>query len=364
MAVYSGEVGLQFTTHIANHYTVPQWIELAELAHKNNFDQVWVNDNLGYRNVFVILTAIASRVPIKLGTAILVPYFRNPIDAADAFAALSELVDGREISIGIARGDYAQAGNQINLVKPISFVKETVHCMKRLFDGETVCYRDYPVLSSFYQLKKDSSIHLRFSPKAPIRFYSGGNGPKIMRIAGQLMDGVLIGGFFIPLVRSGKLRQLLEAAELGRNESNRQTSLRKVCEINISVSNDYERARIFPRRYIAHMLLVLDALGFSDAEFLALNIEPEAVKNIKAAFTAGGTIEDVAPMITDQMVDAGFIAGRPRDCIEKLEEMCSYAQEYGFDQICLAKLGPDYKQAITILAEEILPSIVQRRDVR
>src|SRR5262249_53435152 len=101
MAVYSGELGLQFTTHIANHYTVPQWIELAEQARRNNFDQVWINDNLGYR------------------------YFRNPVDAADAFAALSELVDGREISVGIARGDYAQAGNQINLVKPISMVKET-----------------------------------------------------------------------------------------------------------------------------------------------------------------------------------------------------------------------------------------------
>jgi alkanesulfonate monooxygenase SsuD/methylene tetrahydromethanopterin reductase-like flavin-dependent oxidoreductase (luciferase family) len=246
MTIFTGEVGLQFTTHIANHYTVPQWIELAQLAHNNNFDQVWVNDNLGYRNVFVILTAIASRVPIKLGTAILVPYFRNPVDAADAFAALSELVDGREISVGIARGDYAQAGNQINLAKPISFVKETVQCMKRLFEGETVEYRDYPVLSSFYQLKKNSSIHLRFSPKAPIRFYSGGNGPKIMRIAGQLMDGVLIGGFFIPLVRSGKLRELLAAAEVGRTEFNRQTSLRKVCEINISVSDDMNERGFSP----------------------------------------------------------------------------------------------------------------------
>src|SRR5918994_4424324 len=120
MAYYAGEVGLQFTTHIANHYTVPMWVHLAELAQKHKFDQVWVNDNLGYRNVFVILTAIASRGQIKLGTAILVPYFRHPVDTADAFAALSELVDGREISVGIARGDYAQAGNQINLVKPIS----------------------------------------------------------------------------------------------------------------------------------------------------------------------------------------------------------------------------------------------------
>jgi hypothetical protein len=108
------------------------------------------------------------------------------------------------------------------------------------------------------------------------------------------------------------------------------------------------------------MLLVLEALGFSDADFRALEIEPEAVRQIKAAFTAGGTIEDVAPIITDAMVDAGFIAGRPRDCIEKLEEMCSDARDYGFDQICLAKLGPDYPQAISILSEEILPSIVQR----
>ena len=360
MALYSGEVGLQFTTHIANHYTVPQWIQLAELAHKFNFDQLWLNDNLGYRNLFVILTAIATRVPIKLGTAILVPYFRNPVDIADAFAALSELVDGREISVGIARGDYAQAGNQINLVKPINMVKETVHCVKRLLEGKTIYYKDYPVLSSFYHLRENSNMYLRFSPKAPILFYSGGNGPKIMRIAGELMDGVLIGGFFIPLVRSGKLQQLLEAAELGKSESKRQTNLRKVCEINISVCNDYARARNFPKRYIAHMLLVLDALGFSDAEFRALSIDPEAVKKIKAAFSAGGTIEDVAPMITDAMVDAGFIAGRPRDCIEKLEAMCSYAQAYGFDQICLAKLGPDYEEAITLLAQDILPSILQR----
>src|SRR5918992_4056865 len=176
MALYTGAVGLQFTTHIANDYTVPQWVELAELAYKHNFHQVWVNDNLGYRNVFVILTAIASRVPIKVGTAILVPYFRNPIDTADAFAALSELVDGREISVGIARGDYAQAGNQINLLKPISFVKETVDCITRLLQGETIYYKDYPALLSFYQLKERSSMHLRFAPKAPILFYSGGNG--------------------------------------------------------------------------------------------------------------------------------------------------------------------------------------------
>ena len=115
MAIFRGEVGLQFTTHLAKHYAIPQWIELAAHAQRNGFDQVWFNDNLGHRNIFVLLTAIAAKVPIKLGTAILVPYFRNPVDIADAFASLSELMDGREISVGIARGDYAQAGNQVHL---------------------------------------------------------------------------------------------------------------------------------------------------------------------------------------------------------------------------------------------------------
>jgi len=360
MAVYRGEVGLQFTTHLANRYSIPQWVELAEFAHRNRFSQLWINDNLGHRNIFVILTAIAAKVPIKLGTAILVPYFRNPIDTADAFASLSELTIGREISVGIARGDYAQAGNQIQMVKPIAMVKETVECMKALLQGDMVKYSDYPVLSEFFKLRPGAAVRLGFESKSPILFYSGGNGPRIMEIAGRVMDGVLLGGFFIPLVRSGRLAGLLEKTEHGRKNAGRRTPLRKVCEINISVSNDYDKARNFPKRYIAHMLVVLEAMGFSDEEFNALGIDRKTVIEIKEAFEAGGTIEQVSSLISDAMVDIGFIAGTPRDCIKPLEEMCAYAQQFGFDQICLAKLGPDYEEAITVLSRDLLPSIVQR----
>jgi 5,10-methylenetetrahydromethanopterin reductase len=358
MAVFHGDVGLQFTTHLAKRYSVPQWVELADFAHKHGFAQLWVNDNLGHRNIFVILSAIASKVPIKLGTAIFVPYFRNPIDAADAFASLSELMGGREISVGIARGDYAQAGNQIHMVKPIAMVKETVECLKNLLQGEMIRYGEYPALSAYFNLRPESRIQLGFRPQSPIQFYCGGNGPKIMEIAGRVMDGVLIGGFFIPLVRSGKLAGLLEKAERGRMAAGRQNRLRKVCEINISVSNDYEKARSFPKRYIAHMLVVLEAMGFSDNEFAALGVERETVLRIKRAFEAGGTIEDVAPLVSEKMVDAGFIAGTPRDCAAALEEMCARAQEFGFDQICLAKLGPDYEEAIAMLSRDLLPAIV------
>ena len=357
MSIFNGEIGLQFTTHLASSYSVRDWVELARLAQKSHFDQVWVNDNLGHRNIFVLLTAIASKIPIKLGTAILVPYFRNPVDTADALASLSELMDGREISVGIARGDYAQAGHQVRMEKPLAIVRETVEMLKLLFEGRSAHYSEFPALSAFYNLQQAAKIRLGFSPKSPILFYSGGNGPKIMEIAGRVMDGVLIGGFFISLVRAGKLAAVLEKAERGRLERQPNRKLRKVCEINISVSHDYEKAREFPKRYITHMLMVLDAMGFTADEFSSLGVNPGAVRNIKQMFEEGKTIEEAASLVTDGMVDAGFIAGKPKDCIEKVEEMCTHAANYGFDQVCFAKLGPDYNEAIEILGNELLPGI-------
>lgn len=171
------------------------------------------------------------------------------------------------------------------------------------------------------------------------------------------MDGVLIGGFFISLVRTGRLAGVLEKAERGKLASQPNKKLRKVCEINISVSNDYEKARLFPKRYITHMLMVLDAMGFTAEEFSKLGVEPGAVRDIKQMFEQGKSIEEAASLVTDGMVDAGFIAGKPKDCIEKIEEMCDQAANYGFDQVCFAKLGPDYNESIEILGKDLLPSI-------
>ena len=69
------------------HYSVPQWVELTEVRRTERVARL-INDNIGHRNIFVLLTAIAVKVPIKLLSAILVPYFKNPFDTADAFALI------------------------------------------------------------------------------------------------------------------------------------------------------------------------------------------------------------------------------------------------------------------------------------
>src|SRR5690606_22128862 len=100
-------------------------------------------------------------------------------------------------------------------------------------------------------------------PQSPVRFFSGGNGPKIMAAAGRLMDGVLISGMYIPFVRSGRLQRVLAPAEQAASQQQPPRAVRKVCELNVALAPDPEQALDFARHYAAHATLILDRMGFT-----------------------------------------------------------------------------------------------------
>lgn len=354
MAGFQGELGLQFTIHIAHHYTVPELVELADLAHQTGFQQVWVNDNLLHRNVFVVLAAMAAKVPIKLGTAIMVPYFRNPVDVADSIAAITELTDGREFSIGIARGADAIAGKQVDPQKPLTTVRDTVIVLKALLAGEEVCFRDYPHLASYFHLNPDWPFKLGFAAKSPVKFYSGGNGPRILNIAGKIMDGVLIGGNYIPQVLTNRLDALMVPARAAAAQSQPNKKMYDTCELNVSVSRDRDRALQFAKPYVSHMLLTLKAMGFSDDEFQSIGVEPKLIKTMQETFGGSATVQEAAALIPDSAVKSCFVAGTPEECRDQVAELMEHARRLDLSQVSFAKLGPDYAEAITLLREEVL----------
>lgn len=355
MQTFQGDLGLQFTIHIAHHYTVPELVELAELAHQNGFEQVWVNDNLLHRNVFVVLAAMAAKVPIKLGTAIMVPYFRNPVDVADSIAAITELTEGREFSIGIARGAEAIAGKQIEPQKPLATVRETVSSLKALLAGETVAFRDYPQIAAYFHLNPDWPFKLGFAAKSPVKFYSGGNGPRILNIAGRVMDGVLVGGNYIPQVLTNRLDAVMEPARAAAAQAQPGKKMYDTCELNVSISRDRDRALQFAKPYVSHMLLTIKAMGFSDDEFRTIGVEPKLIGTMEEAFGSGASVQEAAALIPDSAVRSCFVAGTPEECREQVAELMEKAERLAFHQVSFAKLGPDYAEAITLLREEVLP---------
>ena len=157
MAIFTGELGLQFVTHLANHYTVPDLVRLAQFAGDKGFKQIWVNDNIRYRGQLVVLTAIAARVPIQLGTAIMVPYFHNPLDVADCLAALAELCEGREIGVGIARGDLGQSPQHVQSLKPLAMVSQTAVSAQRAWRRGS-CLSGLPVAAGVLSSQSERKI--------------------------------------------------------------------------------------------------------------------------------------------------------------------------------------------------------------
>jgi 5,10-methylenetetrahydromethanopterin reductase len=352
---FSGEWGIKFALQTAPHYAVPDLVRLAQLAEALGFKQIWVNDNLCQRNVFVALAAVAATVPIKLGTSIITPYFRNPVDLADSLAALAELAGGRELSVGIARGDVNYAGQQIEMPKPMAMVRETTLALKALLGGQSIVFQDYPTAAAYHNIRPQQEFHLAFAPPNTIRFYSGGNGPKILQVAGEIMDGALIGNHYIPLVRSGRLDALLQIERQSAKATQPGKILFDIAELDISVSRDRQHAIQFARPYAARIIMALESMGFTHGEICRLGIEPGLGKVLRQACGGEASLGEAAALLPDHAVASCFVVGTPEQCRDQLAPLLAAAERYNLGQISFTKLGPDYDDAIHLLRRQVLP---------
>ena len=242
----SMEIGIQYHLPTYAHVPLPHMVELAQQAEAAGVSQLWVTDNLRSRQSFVTLAAMACNVGVKLGTAVTVQYFRNPVDLADSVATLSELMDGRELSIGLGRGN-PRTPRWIRTPRPVSVLRETAQSLRRLLDGEGVCFADYPALLSYYHFNPDATFRMDFSPATPVRTYCGSNGPLGMAVGGATMDGLIFGGHYLAALCTGRLPELLgifdDAVPAGRDPADAP----RVAEIKIAVSRDADRARNWVR---------------------------------------------------------------------------------------------------------------------
>ena len=123
------------------------------------------------------------------------------------------MCEGREIGIGIARGDLGQSPQHLQAHKPIAMVSETTRLLRRALAGEEFPYSDFPFLAEFYRLNPKGKFQLAFKPRTQFKFYGGGNGPQALRLCGRIMDGLISSGTYMPMLKAGRLEGMLATAE-------------------------------------------------------------------------------------------------------------------------------------------------------
>jgi alkanesulfonate monooxygenase SsuD/methylene tetrahydromethanopterin reductase-like flavin-dependent oxidoreductase (luciferase family) len=238
-------------------------------------------------------------------------------------------------------------------------VSETVQLLRQALNGAELNYADYPFLQEFYHLNPTGKFRLAFKPRSSFKFYGGGNGPQSLRMCGRIMDGLISSGTYIPMLKAGRLPGMLATADHAAQESDPRKRLRKVCELNVSISSDRAKAIEFPKRQVAHSILQWEALGFTAEEYGKMGVTREQVLSLKRAFEAGATVEEASQLVTEHMVKTYYAAGRPEEVRDQIIELVSAAAGFGYDHVAFAKLGPDYEEAIGLLADQVVPALTR-----
>jgi len=176
-------------------------------------------------------------------------------------------------------------------------------------------------------------------------------------MCGHIMDGLLSSGTYIPMLKAGRLPGMIATADSAAKETNPDKRLRKVCELNVSISTNRDQAIEFPKRQVAHSILQWEALGFTPEEYSRMGVSREQVLKLQAAFESGATVEQASALVTDAMLRCYYAAGRPEEVRDQIIELVGAAGQLGYDHVAFAKLGPDYDEAINLLAEQVVPAL-------
>jgi 5,10-methylenetetrahydromethanopterin reductase len=95
---------VRFSIRVNNDLPVDRLVELAGLAERAGFDQIWVSNDLFLRSAPVLLTVLAGQTTrIRIGSGIINPYSVHPAEIAMLAATLQEVSGGRFL-LGLAAG--------------------------------------------------------------------------------------------------------------------------------------------------------------------------------------------------------------------------------------------------------------------
>ncbi len=323
--------GIEFVPNI------PYWklAGYAMISEKQGFNNLWVTDHFGNRNVFVNLAVAAMYTSkITFGTGVTNPWMVNPVITAQAIATLNELAPGRVV-LGIGAGDKTTLeAVGIEMGKPMAAVNEAIQLFRKLTAGETVAFQG--------EIFKTVGAKFNFKIKNKILVYVGAQGPKMLEMAGKIGDGVLVNashpsdiGYAVKTANAG-------AAAAGRKPED----LDVAAYTSFSISDDAKKAAKAAAPVVAFIVA-----GSAPPVLEKHGINPAKADEIRNALKAGNFPAAIGA-VTPQMMEAFSICGTPQTCIAKITEL----KKIGIGQfVCGSPIGPNVKQAIDLIGQKIIP---------
>jgi probable F420-dependent oxidoreductase len=329
---------MDFGITIKPDISIDRIVSLTQRAESSGFTHAWIFDShVIWKEPFPILTLMAaSTQSMKLGTCVTNPAVRDVTVSASLFATLNLASHGR-MQLGIGRGDSSR---RVLGKKPTTLenLESFVRTFRDLNAGKTVDIDGVP-----------TNFPWASNEMPPV--WVAGYGPKALRTAGRIGDGVIL-----QFADPDLIDWCLSFVREGAKEANRDFSkIEVMAAAPVWASDNLESARQhvrwFPALVSNH---IVDLISKYKPEELPENLT-SFVRN-RGSYDYHHHCEvgsDNADFVSDEVVDRFCIIGPVEAHRQKLEAL----RKVGVTQFNIYLMCGDEEATLDTYARHILPAM-------
>lgn len=330
--------GNRVALYLQDKHPIRDGMEYARLAEQHGFEAVWQAESRLVREATVPMAAYAAVTSrIKVGSGVINTWTRNVGLMAATFATLDDLAPGR-IILGLgAWWEPLAAKVGIDRRRPLVAMREVVAVTRRLLAMERVTFHGEFVNVTDIEI---DIVHGDRSPKR-VPIYIGATGMKMMELAGEIGDGVVLNYMVSPSYTSQAVKALeAGAARSGRTLDDIDRPQLIVCSLDRDRTAALDRARELLTQYLGQQPHIMKASGVSQ----------DLIDQIGSELTwpaSPAEIEKAMRLVPDDVVQLITAAGTAEECQAKVAEYVAA----GCTCPILYPLGDDVPLMIEAFAE-------------
>ena len=323
--------------YLQDAHPIREAIGLSQYAESRGFDAVWQADSRLVREAGVPMAAFAASTErLKIGSGVIDIWTRNPARLASLFATLDDLAPGRILCGLGAWWDPLAAKVGVDRARPLTVMREVVAAVRALLANETVTMDGFFVHLDGVEL---DYVHQERRPK-DVPIYIGATGMQMMRLTGEIADGVVLNYLVSPDYNARAMEALQEGAQkVGRNADDLDRPQLVVCSLGEDRGRALDAARLLVTQYLGQQPHIMKASGVPES----------LLEEIGRVLTWPATHEQVvaaSKLVPDDIVQMICAAGTADECREKVAQYCAS----GCTTPILYPLGDDVRLMIDTFA--------------
>ncbi len=297
--------------YLQDKHDLRESINYVQYAEQKGFEAVWQAESRLVRDAIVPMAAYAATSErIKVGSGVINNWTRNAAVIAATFLTLDDLAPNR-ILLGIgAWWDPLASKVGIQRRKPLQAMREVVTVVRRLLNMERVTFHGEFVHLTDVEL---DVVHGRREPRH-VPIYIGATGPKMLELAGEIADGVLLNYLVSPKYNEMAMERIQAGLKKsGRSLDEFDRPQLVVCSLDKDRKKALDNARKLVTQYLGQQPHIMKASG----------VPQELLDEINRVLTWPATeeqIERAMELVPDDIVQMITASGTPEECRAKVRE--------------------------------------------